>query len=82
MDPLADRLTNSLVQADLALAQLRGAAENLRTLLAPDSAVRHDLDQALQQLASAAQSVTALVDFLKRNPNAILVGRDLFPKKP
>lgn len=82
VDPLADRLTNSLVQADLALAQLRGAAENLRTLLAPDSAVRHDLDQALQQLASAAQSITALVDFLKRNPNAILVGRELFPKKP
>jgi paraquat-inducible protein B len=81
VDPLADSITNSLAEANRALAQIRGASENLRTLLAPDSPVRNDLDQALQQLANAAQSLSAFVDFLKRNPNALIVGREILPKK-
>lgn len=82
VDPLADSITNSLAEANRALAQIRGAGENLRTLLAPDSPLRNDLDQSLQQLASAAQSISAFVDFLKRNPNALIVGREILPKKP
>jgi paraquat-inducible protein B len=82
IDPLSDSITNSLAEANRALAQIRGAGENLRTMLAPDSPVHNDLDQALQQLASTAQSISALVDFLKRNPNALIVGREILPKKP
>jgi paraquat-inducible protein B len=82
VDPLSDSITNSLAEANRALFQIRGAGENLRTMLGPDSPVRNDLDQALQQLASTAQSISALVDFLKRNPNALLVGREIVPKKP
>ena len=81
IDPLADSLTNSLAEADRALKQFRGAAENLRTLLAPDSAVRYDLDQALQQLAGAGQSFSALLDFLRRHPNALITGRENQEKK-
>ena len=82
IDPLADSLTNSLAEADRALAQFRGAAENLRSLLAPDSAVRNDLDQALQQLAGAGQSLSSLLDFLKRHPNALITGRENQEPKP
>lgn len=81
VDPLADSITNSLGEANRALAQVRGAGENLRTLLAPDSPLRNDLDQALEQLASAGQSISAFVDFLKRNPNALIVGREILPQK-
>jgi paraquat-inducible protein B len=81
IDPLADSLTNSLAEADLALKQFRGAAENLRTLLDPDSAVRYDLEQALQQLAGAGQSFSALLDFLRRHPNALITGRENQGKK-
>ena len=81
VDPLADSLTNSLAEADRALVQFRGAAENLRTLLAPDSATRADLDQALQQLAGAGQSFASLLDFLKRHPNALITGRENQDKK-
>jgi len=81
IDPLADSLTNSLAEADRALAQFRGAAENLRSLLAPDSAVRSDLDQALKQLAGAGQSLSSLLDFLKRHPNALITGRENQEKK-
>jgi paraquat-inducible protein B len=76
VDPLADGVTNSLAEVDRTLAQFRGAAENLKLMLAPDSPVRHDLDQTLEQLAGAAQSISTLVDFLKQHPNALITGRE------
>jgi paraquat-inducible protein B len=79
VDPLADSITNSLGEANRALAQLRGAGENLRSMVAPDAPIRNDLDQALQQIAAAGQSVSELVEFLKRNPNALIVGRQILP---
>jgi len=82
IDPLADSVTNSLAEANRALAQFRGAAENLRTLLAPDSPLPNNLDQALQQLSSAVQSLSVLLDFLKQHPNALITGRQILPKKP
>jgi paraquat-inducible protein B len=82
VDPVADSMTNSLAEASRTLAQLRGAGENLRTMLAPDSPVRNDLDQALEQLAGAAQSISSLVDFLKQHPNALITGRELPRKQP
>jgi paraquat-inducible protein B len=80
VDPLADSLTNSLVEAERSLAQIRGAAENLRTWIGPDSPLRNNLDQALQQLAGAGQSLAALADFLKQHPNALISGRQTSEK--
>ena len=81
-DPLVDSVTNALVEARLALAQVRGVAENARTLLAPDSPFRNDLDQALQQIASAGESISALAEFLKQHPNALLSGRQAPKTRP
>ncbi len=82
VDPLADGLTNTLAQADRALAQIRGAGENLRTLLAPSSPLPNDLDQTLQQLSGAMQSLSDLLDFLKQHPNALITGRETPKKQP
>ena len=82
IDPLADGITNTLAEANRALAQIRGAGENLRVMLAPDSPVSNDLDLALEQLAGAAQSISSLVDFLKQHPNALITGRQLPKKQP
>jgi paraquat-inducible protein B len=82
IDPLSDSITNTLVEAKLALGQMRGAGENLRLILAPDSPIRNDLDLALEHLAGAAHSVSALVDFLREHPNALVVGRRLPNQKP
>jgi len=82
IDPLADNVTNTLAEANRTLAQIRGAGENLRTMLAPDSPLSNDLDQALKQLAGAAQSIASLVDFLKLHPNALIAGRELSKSKP
>jgi paraquat-inducible protein B len=82
IDPLSDSITNTLVEAKRALGQMRGAGENLRLMLAPDSPVRNDLDLALEHLAGAAHSVSALADFLREHPNALVVGRRLPNQKP
>jgi len=75
LDPILDGVTNTLAVANSTLAQIRGAGENLRTMLAPDSPLNHDLDLALEQLAGAAQSISSLADFLKQHPNALIAGR-------
>jgi paraquat-inducible protein B len=82
IDPLADSVTNSLGEADRTLIQFRGAAENLKAVLGPESPLRNDLDQALEQLAGAAQSISALVDFLKQHPNALITGRQAQKNQP
>jgi paraquat-inducible protein B len=82
VDPLVGSVTNSLAEANRALAQMRGAGENLRVMLAPDSPLHSDLDRALDQLAGAAQSISSLVEFLKQHPNAIIAGRQLKKKEP
>ena len=82
VDPLAADVTNTLAQANQTLAQLRGAVQDLRGMLAPDSPLQNDLSLALEQLAGAAQSVSSLAEFLERNPNSLLTGRERPPKKP
>ena len=82
IDLLSDSITNTLVEAKRALVQMRGAGENLRLMLAPDSPIRNDLDLALEHLAGAAHSVSALADFLREHPNALVVGRRLPNQKP
>ena len=82
IDPLSDSITNTLVEAKRALSQMRGAGENLRQMLEPDSPIRNDLDLALEHLAGAAHSVSALADFLREHPNALVVGRRLPNQKP
>jgi paraquat-inducible protein B len=82
IDPLADSITNTLAKADLALAQVSSAAQNVRTLLAPDAPLPTDLDQALRQLSGAVQSLGSLLEFLKQHPNALITGREISSKKP
>ena len=82
VDPIAADVTNTLAQANLTLGQLRVAVEDLGTTLAPDSPLRNDLSLALEQLAGAAQSISALAEFLDRHPNSLITGRKPPPKKP
>ena len=82
VDPLADDVAKTLAEADRALVQLRGAAQNVRIQLAPDASLPNDLDQTLHQLSDAAQSLSSLLDFLKQHPNALITGREKLEKKP
>jgi paraquat-inducible protein B len=82
VDPLADDVTKTLAEADRALVQVRGAAQNVRLQLAPDAALPNDLDQTLRQLSDAVQSLSSLLEFLSQHPNALITGREKQEKKP
>ncbi|MGO9991072.1 MAG: MlaD family protein [Steroidobacteraceae bacterium] len=82
IDPLADDVAKTLADADRALVQVRGAAQNVRIQLAPDAPLPNDLDQALRQFANSQQSLSSLLDFLKQHPNALITGREKPETKP
>ncbi len=82
IDPLADDVTKTLAEADRALVQVHGAAQNVRIQLAPDAPLPNDLDQTLRQLSEAVQSLSSFLDFLKQHPNALITGREKLEKKP
>jgi paraquat-inducible protein B len=75
VDPLVDSATNTLSDARKTLADLRVSLQNVSDLLGPDSAVRPGLARALEELGNASRSVADLADLLKRDPNALLVGK-------
>jgi paraquat-inducible protein B len=75
VDPLVDSVTNTLSDARKTLADLRVGLQNISDLVGPDSSLRPSLAQTLEELGSASRSVADLAELLKRDPNALLVGR-------
>ena len=74
VDPVADSITNTLDSAQKTLVDLRVGIRNVSNLAGPDSALRPELIQALEQLDNASRTVADLAEFLKRNPNSLLTG--------
>lgn len=77
--PLAEKGQRALDEATATLSEARRAAAELRNLLDSRSTVRAELDLVLGNLANAAESVSALAEFLRRNPQALLSGRERAP---
>lgn len=96
IDPLADEAQGMLVDARKAIGDARdaigGAKKSLahlddtlqsaRDAIAPQAALRRELAATMQDISEAARSVTALADFLNRNPNALISGRKFSEPKP
>ena len=74
VDPVADSITNTLDSAQKTLVSLQVGIGNVSDLAGPDSALRPELIQTLEQLDNASRAVADLAEFLKRNPNALLTG--------
>jgi paraquat-inducible protein B len=75
LDPLGNSAEGTLKEAQAALAELRQSLQGVRDLLSPQSSLRQDVAGALDELTEAARSMSALADYLNRNPNALLSGR-------
>jgi paraquat-inducible protein B len=75
LEPLSQHAVRTLEEATRSLAEIRGAAEELRSTLAVRSPLRAELDTTLSDLGDAARSVSALAEFLRHNPQTLITGR-------
>jgi paraquat-inducible protein B len=76
----ADRLVRQVdgtlaPEVTATLQEARGAMKNAKNVLAQDAPLQTDLSATLLELSRAAKSVTALVDYLERHPEALLRGK-------
>lgn len=75
IDPASTEMTAALQQARTTLATFNEAALTAQRFINAQTGLGAEAASALQQLGEAAQSVARLVDYLERNPNALLTGR-------
>lgn len=72
----AGRLEEVLVSTDEALKQLTHTMSDVNTLVAPDSALKHELTETLEAVGNAANSLDRFVEELNRQPNALIFGAE------
>jgi paraquat-inducible protein B len=68
-------LTNLDVQISPALQGFSATSQELGRMLEPRSPFRHELDQALRQVAAASRSLRQLSEYLERHPEALVRGK-------
>lgn len=73
--PLAETITKWTAKYEETLGSLQALANNAGDVMNSDSDLFYEFENTLRELSRAAQSVRLLVDYLERNPNAILTGR-------
>jgi paraquat-inducible protein B len=62
--------------ADAILKQAQATLNTLNMELRPDSPLVYQTSQTLSDMSDAARSVRHLADYLDRNPDSIIRGRD------
>ncbi len=76
VEPLFDNLNVTVVDAKGAIRELHAATRALAEMLEPESAFRYEVDVTLREFSGAARAVRLLADYLERNPNALLTGKE------
>lgn len=74
--PLGPQMQASVRSADATLKQAQATLNTLNMELRPDSPLVYQTSQTLSDMSDAARSVRHLADYLDRNPDAIIRGRD------
>lgn len=77
IEPTAEKLGVTLEESRATLASFNSAALTLRQFINAQHDLGSGANQAFEKLASAAEAVQRLADFLERNPQALLAGRKL-----
>lgn len=75
VDPTSKQLAGTLVEAQQALKSFNEAAGTARNFISAQTGLGEEATRALAQLSEAAGAVQRLMDFLERNPNALLTGK-------
>ncbi|MBK8475579.1 MAG: MCE family protein [Opitutaceae bacterium] len=73
--PAGEELRRTLAEARGAMEQLNAAAASVRRFTGPQTGLGDEAMHTFQRVGDAAEAMQRLVDFLERNPNALLIGR-------
>ncbi|HAB19338.1 MAG TPA: hypothetical protein DCE44_23275 [Verrucomicrobiales bacterium] len=76
LKPLINQFSNTAVAADQTIAELERTLVDARRLVGDDSPMVSQLVATLAEFQRTAVSLRQLADFLSRNPQSILTGRD------
>lgn len=75
IDPAGENLAKTLEETRRTMETFNATAQTLRRFIHAQRNLGGDADQALSKLAAAADAVQRLADYLERNPQALLTGR-------
>lgn len=75
MGVLVDDVRVTLTSARKTLDEFSLLAADADNMVAPDSPLRYELTNALSEFAGAMRSLRVLADYLERNPDALLTGK-------
>ncbi len=75
VEPTSTELKTTLVEAKKTMQAFSATADEAKRFIAANGGLGEQLGGSLQQLNEAAEAVKQLVDFLERNPNALITGR-------
>ncbi len=79
IEPATGELTSTLAQARSSLAAIDEVAATASQFISAQSGLSAEATVALRQLGEASRAIARLADFLERNPNALLSGRQTAP---
>lgn len=69
------QLAETVFQMNQTLKGINRLVEEGNALISPESNMRHELQSSMRELSRAARSLRIFIDYLERNPNALLTGR-------
>jgi paraquat-inducible protein B len=73
--PTTKEVADTMAEARKTLAKFSATAEAAQSFIAAQGGLGPEVGRTLTQLNEAADAVTRLVEFLERNPNALITGR-------
>jgi paraquat-inducible protein B len=82
LDPLIENLKKTSEQATVTLAKAETTLTALNGTLDPDSPLGYQVIRALNNVSEASRAVTALADYLQRNPSALVRGKAVSNRAP
>lgn len=75
VEPTGTQLKDTIAEARKTIQSFNATAEEARRFVSAHGGLGEELGDSLQHLNEAAEAVKRLVDFLERNPNALITGR-------
>ena len=75
LDPASEKLAATLADTQATLKKFSAAADSAKRFIDAQTGLGENAARAMKQINEAASSVQRLMDYLERNPNALLTGK-------